>query len=173
MRPHSDRLRYALIACLLLAAAAGVVGVAAALRQRQGHQVPTVVSKVKDLEVAGVQVVREGEPTAALAIEIRNRSARSVVAVSVESGDEKDASGLHINGDAGDGPPETVIEPYGTRTVEFSLSNVHPGKPVKVAGALYADGGEDGEDLSLRSMRHQRKSDKERHLKSKGGSSPQ
>ncbi len=169
MKPHPNRVRYILIPSLLVLAAAGVVGVAAVLRQRQGNEVPKVVSKVKDLEVSGVRLTREGEQTAALAIEIRNSSAKPVVAVSVESGDEKDASGVDINGDTSDGPPETIIEPYGTRTVEFPLSDVHPGKPVKVSGAVYADGSEDGEELSLRSMRQHRERDKAKHLKSKGG----
>src|ERR687884_534624 len=144
MKPHSNRVRYILITFLLVLAAAGVVGVAAVLRQRPGNEVPNVVSKVKDLEVVGVRLIREGEQTAALAIEIRNKSAQPVVAVSVESGDEMDVSGVDINGVTSDGPPETIIEPYGTRTVEFPMSDIHRGRPIRVGGAVYADGSEEG-----------------------------
>lgn len=157
-----------LSSCLLLAV--GVAGAVMARRQTQTVKVPKVISKVKNLEVVGVSLLREGEDSAALAIEIHNTSEKPVVAVSVESGNDKDAAGVDINGDIDDDQPKTIIEPYGTKTVELPVSDLLPGKPVKVAAAVFADGTEDGEAVALSSMREHRRRDKAETLKRKGGS---
>jgi hypothetical protein len=157
-----------LCSCLLLAA--GVAGVVMARRQAQPGQLPKVISKVKNLEVVGVSVRREGEPTAALAVEIRNKSDKPVIAFSLESGDDRNASGIDVNGDTGDDPPVSVIEAYGTRTVELPMSDIHRGDPFKVGGAVFADGSEDGDAVTLSSMHEHRKRDKTETLKRKGGS---
>ncbi|MFL6282214.1 MAG: hypothetical protein ACJ74Q_03495 [Pyrinomonadaceae bacterium] len=156
-----------LFLCLLLAA--GVAGVVMARRQVQ-EKLPKVISKVKYLEVVGVSVRRDGEPTAALAIEIRNKSDKPVVAFSLESGDDQNASGIDINGDTGDDPPTTVIEPQGTRTVELPLSDIRENNLVKVRGAIFADGSEEGDAVALKSMHEHQKSDKAKTAKRKGGS---
>jgi hypothetical protein len=171
MKAYNRKLLVFLSSCLLLAA--GVAVAVMARRLAQGEQLPEVISKVKSLEVIGVIVRREGEATAALAIEIRNTSDKSVIAFSVESGDDKNASGININGDISDDQPTAVIEPHGIRTVELPVGDIHPGKPVKVGGAIYADGTEDGDEATLRSMHEHQKRDKATSLKWKGGSTRQ
>jgi hypothetical protein len=156
--------------CLCLLLALWLVGAVIARRPTQGGQLPKVISKVKNLEVVGVSVRREDEPTAVLAVEIRNNSDKPVVAVTLESGDEQHASGIDINGDTGDAPPETVIEPGGVRTVELPLSDIRENNLVKVGGAIFADGSEDGDAVTLRSMHEHQKSDKAKSAKRKGGS---
>ena len=168
MNPARQKSLILISSCVLVVA--GVAGAVMARRQTREVKLPKVISKVKNLEVIGVGVCREGEPTAALAVEIYNKSDKPVTAFSVESGDEKDASGIDINGDISDDPPTAVIEPHGIRTVELPVSDIHPGKPVKVGGAIYADGTEDGEEVILRSMHDHRKRDKAESLKRKRGS---
>jgi hypothetical protein len=169
MKTHDKKSLTILAACLLCVFVLGVVGIAMMQRRAQEQEIPRVISKVKSLEVMSVKIVRDGDPTTALAIEIRNKSEKPVIAFSVESGDDKDASGIDINGMTSDEPPTTVIEPYGTRTVELPMGDVHPGKIVKVAGAIYADQSEDGDELSLRSIHQHQKRDKAETLKRKGG----
>lgn len=168
MKPTNRRPLISLCLCLLLALL--VAGVVMARRQIGQGEIPKVISKVKKLEVIRVSVRREGEPTAALAVEIRNKSDKAVIAFSLESGDEADASGIDFNGDTGDEPPTAVIEPYGVRIVELPLSDIHEGKPVRVSGAIFTDGGEDGDAATLSSMREHRRRDKADTLKRKGGS---
>lgn len=168
MKPVGKKSLILISSCVMFLAV--VAGAVMARRQSQELNLPKVISKVKTLEVVGVSVRRGGEPTAALAIEIHNKSDKPVTAFSVESGDEGDASGIDINGEISDGQPAAVIEPYGARTVELPFGDIHPGKPVKVGGAIYADGSEDGEEVILRSMHDHRKRDKAESLKRKGGS---
>jgi hypothetical protein len=162
--------KFLLLLCSCLLLAAGVAGAVLARRQAREGNLPKVISKVKNLEVVGVRVLREGEPTAVLAVEICNKSDKPVVAVTLESGDEQNDSGIDINGDTGDDPPETVIEPKGTRTIELPLSDISENNLVKVGGAIFADGSEDGDAVTLRSMHDHRKRDKAVTSKRKGGS---
>lgn len=170
MKIPDKKILIVLASCLLLVI--GVAGAALPRRQAQEKRPPKVISKVKNLEVVGVSVREEGQPTAELVIDIHNKSEKPVVAVSVECGDAKDASGVEINGDIGDDQPTAVIEPYGRRTVKLSISNLLPGKPIKIVGAIYADGSEDGEPVTLGAMHEHRKRDKAETLKRKGGSKP-
>ena len=172
MKNPDQKFLIVLSLCLLLLVA--VSGVVMARRQAQTWALPEVISKVKDLEVVSVSVRQKGEGTPSLAVEIRNKSDKAVIGVMVESGDDKDASGIHINGDADeDEQPSVIIAPYGTRTVELPMSNLLPGKPVKVAGAFYADGSEDGEAMALSSMLGHLRGEKAETLKRKGGSKQQ
>lgn len=126
--------------------------------------VPHVVSKVKNLDIVSVTIQREGTPDAIAVIEVQNNSGKPIIAFAVESGDDKDASGNTINGfGEGGSPPVVVLEPYQTRKVTFPLSNVQPGHPIRVAGVMYADGTEDGDEITLGTMRRQ----KAHHKKSK------
>lgn len=157
MRTPFGKIRTLFLLCVLFAIAIGAIGVAAIKRQQSPTQTPKVISKVKNLEVLNVTVKGEGEPNPALAVVIRNNSDQTVVAVSLESGDDKDSSGICANGfHGGDEPPFPIIEPHGTKTLELLISNLLPGKPIKVSGAIYADGSEAGEETTLEYMRELR-----------------
>lgn len=163
---------------VLFVAVLSVVGVVAIKRQQDSDRTPKVISKVKALEVLSVTVKGEGEPDAVLAVVIRNNSDQTVVAVTLESGDHKDSSGIAVNGFHGsDEPPFPIIVPHGIKTIELLVSNLLPRKPIKVSGAIYADGTEEGEETTLVSMRklreHRKKSPKGDEHSVKGGSSKQ
>jgi hypothetical protein len=155
----------------MFAAAICALGVAAIKRQQAATHPPKVISKVKNLEVVSVTVKQEShdsEPT--VVIIIRNNSDQPVVSVAVESGDDKDASGISTDGfKEGEEFPAAVIEPYGTIKMQMLLSNLLPGKPLKVSGAMYADGSVDGEKLTIKTIRgHQERARKGENKK--GGS---
>lgn len=173
MRTHFTRPRYLVLCCLCVLIAAAVVGVRATRHRRQQRELPPVVSKVKDIEVVSA-VIREPEGDAPFVeIVLWNNSARSVIAVAVESGDEHDASGI-ITGDfrGDDEPPNVIIEPYGSKTMTMLVSNLLPGKPLKVSGAMFADGGEDGEEITLKSMRDFRNRENAAKNAAKKGGTP-
>lgn len=92
--------------------------------------------------------------TRGFAITIRNNTDRTVVAVTVESGDEKDTSGVGVNGfGQGDTPPATIIEPYGAFTIEMPATNLLPGKPLKISGVMYGEETADGEGRAKERIR--------------------
>ncbi|HYG10905.1 MAG TPA: hypothetical protein VD835_13230 [Pyrinomonadaceae bacterium] len=154
MRTHLSKTKTLFALGTICAVAVCAIGVAAIKRQHDSARIHTVVSKIKNLEVVGVTVEREGEPDATLAIIIRNNSARGIVALSVESGDGKDFSGISTTGFGdGDVTPSIILEPYGTIKMEMLLGNLLPGKPLKVSGVMYADAATEGEDIAKERLR--------------------
>ncbi len=172
MRTHLGKIKALFALGTICAVAVCAIGVAAIMRQQDSAKIPRVVSKIKNLEVVSVTVEREGEPDATLAIVIRNNSARGVVALSVESGDEKDFSGISSTGFGdGDDTPSIILEPSGTIKMEMLLSNLLPGKPLKVSGVMYADDATEGEDIAKERLRSYKERAKERGTARKGDSS--
>jgi hypothetical protein len=159
MKSHTNRYWYVLlvVAAVLLSAAFGLRATVA--RRNNPHpDLPKVISKARDIEV--ISVTPRGDGTV-LSVVVRNNSDKAVVSIAIESGDAKDASGINISGFRGnDEAPTTVIEPRGLRTFDMPFDNLLPGKPLKVGGVMYADGTEGGEEVTLKSMRAHRDSDK-------------
>lgn len=129
---------------------------------------PEIISNVKSLKVVSATIEGRDESRALVLIEIRNDSDKAIIAVAVESGDDKDSSGISLNGLEGiDEQPATVLKPHGTLKVRFSLKDVRPGLPIRIAGVMYADGTEEGEESALgtlhRQKEHEQKSKKEGH----------
>lgn len=142
-------------------------------QQKQPERVtelPQVVSKVKNLEIINVSLRGEGTPDATASISIKNNSDKPIIAVAIESGDDKDSSGTSLNGfNEGDEPPSIVVQPYETFQMDFPLANLRPGFPIRIGGVIYADGMEDGETAALGTMHRQKEHEKN---KKKGGTSP-
>jgi hypothetical protein len=132
-------------------AAATCIAVVAATRQSGPAKPPKIVSKVKHLEVKGVILESEGASSASVVVEIFNNSDRAIVALSVESGDEKDAAGVSTDGFYQE-PPAVILQPYGTITMRMPLDNLLPGKPFKVSGVMYSDGSVEGEKLATKRL---------------------
>ena len=121
---------------------------------KQLAEIPKVISQVKDLEVISTTIKRQGESDAVVAIEIRNNSDKPIIAIAIESGDKKDASGVSADGFRGeDQTPSIILPPHGTIVMEMPVSNLLPGKPLKVAGVMYLDGTEDGDELTRKTLR--------------------
>lgn len=154
-----------------------IVGGVVAVARRQQRPLPPIISKVKELKVAGVTVEGADEATAQAVIEIKNTSDKPVIAVAVEVGDGNDASGTNLSGiHEGDLPPSVVIEPHGSAKVRFSLSNLKfykPGTPIKIGGAMFLDDTEEGDEDTLGTMRRQKEREKAKQPKKEGATSQQ
>ncbi|HYG83056.1 MAG TPA: hypothetical protein VD861_21850 [Pyrinomonadaceae bacterium] len=151
-------------------------------QQQFATTMPLIISQVKDMEVVEAKLKNPGTKDVIAVLNIKNKSNKSVVAVSVETGEPEEAYGVTVNGfKEGDEPPEAVIEPHGTITVELRLDNAKPGDPIRVSGAVFGDESEDGEKTALETIRAQRKHTKSQKAPKsspaekilKGNSSPQ
>lgn len=135
---------------------------------------PSVFSKVKNLEVVRAWIEDAGTPAVRAAVEIRNNSDKAVMAVDLACGE----GGITRNGLTDEEHPVVVIEPHGTATVEMTFGAMTFGAPLVVSAATYADGTEEGEEASLKAMhfarthdRAQLKAQKERQAQ-KGSPTP-
>ena len=139
----------------------GGIGVIASKRQQeQAIKIPVIVLKTHSLDIVSTKIIGQDIDTATIAIELKNNSDKSIIAVGIEAGDKDDAVGTTVNGfNDGDEPPSIVIVPHGTITAYFALGNlkhVKPGTPIKVGGVIFADGAEEGDTATLGTMRRQR-----------------
>ena len=166
-----QRPTYLLLIGIVLIVAATVTAFTRATLRQQSPPLPQIVSRIENIEVLGARITRPGGANAAVAIELRNNSDKPIIAITVESGDDNDASGINANGfQEGDAPPTIVLEPRGTIVIVMPLSNVRPGTPIRVGGVMYADGTEEGDEITLGTMRRQRAHYRAR---TRGASSPQ
>lgn len=166
---------YYIAGCCLLTLL--IIGGVAAVARRRQMGLPPIISKVKALKVAGVTVQGTDEATAQAVIEIMNTSDKAVIAVAVEVGDGNDASGTNLSGiREGDLPPSVVIEPHSSTKVKFPLSHLRffkPGTPIKIGGAMFLDGAEEGDEYTLGTMRRQKQHEKAKKAKTEGATSQQ
>lgn len=132
-------------------------------------KMPEIVSKIDTLEILTARTENEGKAEASAVLELRNNSNKSIIAVTIESGDEKNSAGItESNILDGDGPPVELVKPFDTYTLRMSFGSMLPGLPVRISGVLYADGSADGEKATVEMMqRHieQRKMRKQGVLK--------
>jgi len=143
--------------------------VAVPLKAELVTTLPAVVSKVKDLEVVGVAIVRPQTPTAAIAITIRNNSPYAVMALDLSSGDKDDFSSLGVDGLGDPNAPQVIIQPYQTKAVEWRLDAILEGSNVVISGASFSNGVEDGEPGELEMMHRDREASRAKRDAAKKG----
>lgn len=135
----------------------------------QTAQLPKIISKVKDVEVVNITLDERDAATPTLVIEIRNNSVKPIVAISVESGDENDSSGVGTDSfTGGDELPSIILPPQGTITMRMPVASLLPGKPLKVSAVMYADGTDDGEDRAKETIRIDKQHAKDKASEKKG-----
>lgn len=129
-------------------------------RRREDVKLPEIISKVRSLEIVSTEVKGTNGTATDVEIKIRNNTDKPVIAIVVEVGDKKDASGITVNGfNEGDVPPKVVLEPYGTVSVDFPLGHLKHfkvGTPIRISAVMFADDTDEGEIESLKTMRGQR-----------------
>jgi hypothetical protein len=114
----------------------------------QFTKVPQIKSKIAALQLVSAKI--ENGP---VVLVLKNNSAKPIIAVDVECGDEKDGEGDTFSGIYDpDLPPTEIAKPYGTLSVSFSVSRLRRGFPLRISGVIYADGSSDGEEKTLKSM---------------------
>jgi hypothetical protein len=117
---------------------------------------PQVYSQVKGLEVVRAWIVRQDTDTPAASIEIRNNSNKDALAVDVVCGE----GAITRNGLHDDEHPIVVVKAHETLIMEMNFSEMTFGAPLVVSAVTYADGTEEGDERSLRSMHAVRERDR-------------
>jgi hypothetical protein len=125
---------------------------------------PPVVSQVADITVLSAKIENRGKEDADVAIEIRNETKKAVTAVTLTFGEASIGKDGGIFTDV----PSVIIEPQGTLTIRFPLSNLEKDVPVYVAAVIYADNSEQGQDGVLELMHQQRTTQKLKRDAKKG-----
>ena len=114
--------------------------------------IPAVQSKVKDLEIVNVRIVRSNTDAPGVAFDILNKGGRQVMAIEISCGN----GAISQDGLEDEDHPKVIIEPYGTLSAEMT-GELTPGAPIVVASATFQDGKEEGDATSLEFMREVRK----------------
>ncbi len=116
---------------------------------------PEVKSDIKGLKIAGVSLVNEGTPEAALAIDVTNNRDQAVMALDFIAG-KSNYSGLRIDGLLQEDNPVVIIPPHSLKTFTWSLGAIMEGEAVSLAAAVFADGMEEGDKRFLAGIKKAR-----------------
>jgi hypothetical protein len=113
-----------------------------------------IVNNTRSLEVLNTVILYPRDPRSTLVeIEVRNISDKPIIAIRLESGNEKSASSLTAEGfNEGDVPPTIILRPGESMKIDFSFSSIHPGLPIRIGAVMFADGTGDGESGLLEQM---------------------
>ncbi len=128
---------------------------------------PPVISRINNLKVLKATIENRGTSSAMAVIEILNDSDKAVMGITVTFGENS------VGKDGGieaDGKPGIIIKPHKTITIDLGVNNLEKDVPLYVAGVIYADNTEDGQDIVLEMMHKIRAQRKARHDAEKGGS---
>lgn len=162
--PRKPNRHAVLVAVVVLFMACFSLGVFSARKQQPTAQqqnpptkewlfsIPPAHSKVKDLEIVNVRIVRSGTDAPGVAFDILNKAGRPVMAIRISCGN----SAISQDGLEDEEQPKVIIEPYGALSAEMT-GELTPGKPIVIASATFQDGKEEGDALSLEMMRKTRK----------------
>jgi hypothetical protein len=118
----------------------------------QVQAAPQVVSKIKGLEITGVSIVNQGTQEAVLAIDVTNNRDEALMALDFIAG-TNNRSGLGIDGLLQEGNPLVIIPPHTLKTFNWSLGEIMEGQTVSLAAAVFSDGKEEGDKLSLEGLK--------------------
>lgn len=132
------------------------------LKAEQVTTLPAVFSRVKNLDVVGQTIVNQGQPQAAVAIDVVNNSDQPVISLEINAGDENNWSALGIDGLEDPNNPQVIIPPHSLKTFTWFLGEILEDHPIVISGARFADGTEYGDARSLEIMRQDLERHKER-----------
>jgi hypothetical protein len=171
----TSKRRAVFLAVAILFTAALSLGVHSARKQQSTPQqqnpptkewlssIPAVHSKVKELQIVNVRIVRGITDLPGVAFEIMNKTGRSVMAVRISCGNDA----ISQDGLEDQEHPKVIIEPYGTLSAEMT-GELKPGAPIVIKSATFQDGKEEGDPTSLEIMRKIRETKRARIAAEKG-----
>jgi hypothetical protein len=137
---------------------------------RKPQELPEIISKVESIEVVSTKIENENTDSVVAIIEVRNNSEKAIVAIAVESGNDRDSSGVSVNGFKSENEqPAVILEPNAILKIRFALANVKANAPIRISSVMYLDGTEKGEKAALGTLHRQ----KEHAKKTKKGALPQ
>lgn len=158
------KLQLLAVACIVFVAALYIWNTGAA--KQKGVKPPKVVSLAKSIEIISVKVA---EPDS-LVVTVLNNSEKSVVAITLQTGDGKDDDAVTVAGfQEGDEPDKVIIQPHETYDLDMPISYIRPGNSVRVSGVLYADDTEEGVKDTIGLIRAEKKKIKVNRIKREGG----
>lgn len=118
---------------------------------------PRVVSIVKDLEISGVSLIKQGTPEAAVVIDVTNQRDEDVMAVDFIAGKGKStSSGLAMDGLSQEDNPLVIIPRHSLKTFTWNLGSIMEGETIYLAVAVFSDGKEEGDKHFLDSLKKRR-----------------
>ncbi|HLM55737.1 MAG TPA: hypothetical protein VK422_06370 [Pyrinomonadaceae bacterium] len=164
MKIHIKKPYLVVVVCLVVFAALYAWNRGAAGQKEV--RLPKVVSEAKNIEVLNVRI----DGPHALVVTVRNNSEKPVVAITLQTGDGKDETGVGVAGyQEGDEPDRIVIKPHETFDLDMPLNYLHPNGVVRVGGVIYGDDTGEGDESTLRFMRAEKKQFKSDRPKREGG----
>ena len=133
-------------------------------------EIPEVVCPIEGLQIAGITLVNQGTPAAALEIDIINHRDAAVMTLDFVTSTKNDLSGLMYDGLWEEGNPRELIPPHTLKTFTVFLGGMMEGRPITVAIAVFSDGKEVGDPHSLASIKKNRLEDQEKRRAEKAKS---
>lgn len=177
MTTNLRKIKTTVLVCATILIAASVYRVTAVKRSPRQQQpqiqyvtdtLPRIVHKVAKLKIVRATLENAGTPEARVILKFRNNSEVAVTAFTITNGDFSVGKDGGISVDE----PVNVIEPHGTTMLDIPASNFERDVPIILAGVLYADGTEEGQDIVLEMMRDMRAREKAKRDQQKGESQP-
>ncbi|MGZ5435854.1 MAG: hypothetical protein ACXWID_04465 [Pyrinomonadaceae bacterium] len=148
--------------CIAVGVCFGVVGWLALLSPATGAsqekapkrplltELPKIKNCTQHIKLVKAELLMQGDSQVA-ALELENLAYVGVVSLSVEQLVNRERHSVVPSGFTPYEPPQNVIAPGGRITI--TLGNLGPKAPIRIGGAMFADGTEEGCDSSLKSMR--------------------
>lgn len=131
-----------------------------------------VISMVKGLEITSVSLVDQGTMGASLSIDVTNKRDEAVMAVDFISGTDNDRGGIAMDGLFDEDDPHAIIPPHTLRTFTWGVGGIFEGTPARLAAAVFSDGKEEGDKLSLHGLKvsrlHYQQQQREKKAKNGG-----
>jgi hypothetical protein len=125
--------------------------------------IPAVRSKVKELEIVNVRIVRGNTDMPGVAFDILNKADRPLMAIRISCGD----NAISQDGLEDEDNPKVIIEPYGTLSAEMT-GELKRDTPIVIKSATFQDGKEEGDATSLEIMRKIRETKRARIAAERG-----
>lgn len=132
-------------------------------------EAPEVVSKIKDLEIAGVTLIDQGMPHAALNIDVINHRDEDVMAIDLIAGNKLNVGGISMDGLMEEGKQSVIVGRHSLRTFTWHLGEIMEGETVFLAAAIFSDGKEEGDKHFLEGIKKSRLHYQERRRQEKNG----
>ena len=116
-------------------------------------EAPLVRSRVKDLVITEVRLEDQGTPQASILIDVTNNRDSAVMSIDFISGSPSDSTGLGVDGLLLEEEVQVVLPPHSLKTFRWNLGSIRVGEPLFLSAAIFADGKEEGDKITLRGIK--------------------
>ncbi len=131
-------------------------------------EAPEVRSDIKGLDIAGVSLLHQGTPEAAITIDVINNRDEDVMAVDFVAGKGKSTSGgIAMDGLLQEDNPSVIIPRHSLKTFTWNLGSILEGETIFLAVAVFSDGKEEGDKRFLNALKKSRIQYQERRREEK------